>query len=187
MGFLSGRTGRFLRREPLIHFLSLAALLCFVDHILSSTQRTEIVLDRQLAAFSIQQHEDLELLELRPEERRETIDAFVEDEILYSEAYKRGLDRDDTRMRRNLVLKMRGLLVGDIGDPSEDELRAYNEARRDRFKWPATVSLEHVFYSNPKQVPEDIRGRLQSSCDLGPGATQGPKPTKSNDVMHLRC
>ncbi len=155
----TSRLARQLRHEPLVHFLLPAALLFLADHVFSSMQRDEIVVDRQTAEFLIQQRQDLELRELGPEERRETIDAFVEDEILYNEAYKRGLDKGDSRMRRNLILKMRGLLIGDIEPPTDTELRAYFEANREKFTRPATLSLDHVSYRDPDQVPRDLLER----------------------------
>lgn len=96
------RIWALVRHEPLVHFLALAALLFVLDQVFSSTQKEKIIVDEQTADFLIKQREDLELRKLTPEERQETIAAFIEDEILYREAYKRGLDKGDTRMRRNL-------------------------------------------------------------------------------------
>jgi hypothetical protein len=118
-------------REPLVHFLILAGLLFAFEHFWSARQKERIVVDRQTADFLIQQREELELRQLAPDERREIIESWIEDEILYREAYKRGLDKD-ARTRRNLILKMRGLALSDLRDPTEAELRAYFEANRER-------------------------------------------------------
>lgn len=157
--------GNSFLREPLLHFLLLAALLFAVDQLVSAAHKEKVVVDRQTAEFLIQQRQDLELRELTPEERRETVDAFVEDEILYSEAYKRGLDRGDSRMRRNLILKMRGLLIGDIERPTDEELRAYFEANRTEFTRPAALSLEHVFFSDPAKAPANLVDDLRAGLD----------------------
>ena len=157
--------GKQLLHEPLVHFLVLAALLFALDYIFASAQREKIVVDRQTAEFLIKQREDLELRKLTPEERRETINAFVEDEILYNEAYKRGLDKGDSRMRRNLILKMRGLLIGDLKPPTDEELRAYFEANRSKFMQPPTLSLEQVFFSDPSQVPDGLLDELRMGQD----------------------
>ena len=105
-------------REPLLHFAVLAGLLFVIDYWASERQRDEIVVSQQTIDYLIKQREDLELRQLAAEERQDTIDQFIEDEILYAEAYKRGLDRGDSRMRRNLILKMRGLLAGEISEPT---------------------------------------------------------------------
>lgn len=154
-----------LGKEPLFHFLILATLLFLFDHLFSSNQKEKIVVDRQTIEFLIKQREDLELRKLSAEERKQTVDSFIEDEILYSEAYKRGLDKGDSRMRRNLILKMRGLLIGELKRPTEKELREYFEANREKFTQPATISLQQVSFSDPTQLPDDILKKLQSGLD----------------------
>ncbi len=152
-------------KEPLIHFLVLAAVLFVLENVFSSTQKEQIIVDQQTAAFLIKQREDLELRKLNPQERQKTIASYVEDEILYSEAYKRGLDKGDTRMRRNMIRKMRGLLIGDIREPTDNELRAYFEFNRQEFMYPATVTFDHVFYSDPVRQPQGLLERLQAGAD----------------------
>lgn len=154
-----------LLKEPLVHFLVLAMLLFVLEQVFSATQKEKIIVDEQTAGYLVKQREDLELRKLSAGERRETIDSYIEDEILYSEAYKRGLDKGDSRMRRNMILKMRGLLIGDLKDPSDEQLRAYFEANRDQFTRAATLSFEHVVYNDPAQVPEDLLEQLRAGAD----------------------
>jgi hypothetical protein len=155
-----------LVREPLIHFLLLAALLFAFDALFSSWRKETIVVDQQTADYLIQQREDLELRTLKPEERRDTIAGFVEEEILFREAYKRGLDKGDSRMRRNMIRKIRGLLVGDVEAPTEEQLRTFFEENRERFASPATWSLEHVYFSDPGQVPPGLLDELRAGLDM---------------------
>jgi hypothetical protein len=143
----------------------LAALLFLLEGAFSGARKETIVVDQQTIDYLIQQREDLELRELGPEERRDTIDAFVEDEILYREAYRRGLDQGDSRMRRNLILKMRGLLAGDVEAPTEADLRAFFTDNRARFSSPATWSLEQVYFSDPEQAPPGLRDDLRAGLD----------------------
>lgn len=152
-------------REPLVHFLILATLLFVLEHVFSSTWKEQIIVNQQTAEYLIKQREDLEMRELSAEERQATIDQFIEDEILYNEAYKRGLDRGDSRMRRNLILKMRGLLAGEVGDPSEEELREWFENNSERFTIPESWTLEQVFFSDPAAMPDDLLIRLREGLD----------------------
>lgn len=154
-----------LLKEPLVHFLLLAGLLFGVEQYFAAGQKTRIVVDPATADYLIRQREDLELRTLSAEERAEVIDAYVEDEILYQEAYRRGLDRGDSRMRRNLILKMRGLLTGDLPEPSEEDLRAWFEANRDRFSRPATLDLQQIYFQDPATVPADLPARLQAGAN----------------------
>ncbi len=154
-----------LLHEPLVHFLVLAALLFLLEAVFSGVRKETIVVDQQTIDYLIQQREELQLREVDPDERRETIATFVEEEILYREAYRRGLDKGDSRMRRNLILKMRGLLVGDVAAPTEEELRTFFEENRERFASPATWSLEQVYLSDPRQVPPGLREALRAGLD----------------------
>ncbi|MGI9522934.1 MAG: hypothetical protein ACR2PG_14950, partial [Hyphomicrobiaceae bacterium] len=160
------RVGAFLRHEPLVHFVILAALLFIASAIWSGAGRDVIRIDQKTADFLIKQREDLELRKLSSDERKQIINAYIEDEILYREAYKRGLNVD-ARMRRNLVLKMRGLAVGAIERPTEADLKAHYEASRKRYWQPATLSFEHVYFKDPSQVPADLLGKLRTGQDPG--------------------
>ena len=179
-------------KEPLVHFALLAVLLFVADHLWSSLQKEKIVIDQETIDYLIKQREDLELRKLNPLEREETIDAFIEDEVLYKEAYKRGLDKGDSRMRRNLILKMRGLLTGDIELPTDEELRDYFESHREEFDIPATVSLEQIFFKDAAQVPTNLLEELRAGRDpatVGDASSRVgrslPRMTKSNLVATL--
>jgi hypothetical protein len=84
--------GQFLRREPLVHFLALAALLFLFNYFWSDTQKEKIIVDQRTVDFLIKQREDLVLRKLTPKQRQDLIRSYIRDEILYREAYKRGLD-----------------------------------------------------------------------------------------------
>jgi hypothetical protein len=152
-------------REPFLHFLILGALIFALEYAHSTTREEQIVVDEQTIAYLVQQKEDLLLRALTPVERRQLIESYIGDEILYREAYKQGLDKNDSRMRRNMILKMRGLLVGDVAEPTEQELRAYFEDHRDRFAQPAMIALDHVLLTDPSQAPEDLLGQLRAGVD----------------------
>ena len=154
-----------LVREPLVHFLALAALIFVLDASFSERRKETILVDQQTVDYLIQQREDLELRKLSPEERRATIDAFVQDELLYREAYRRGLDRGDSRMRRNLIRKMRVLLIGDVEAPTDEQLRTFFEENRERFVNPPTWSLEQVFFSDASAIPEGLLEELRQGRD----------------------
>lgn len=159
------KLGKVLRREPLVHFVALAALLFVLDHVWSSARKEKIVVDRQSAAFLIKQREDLSLRKLTPAERKQVIEVYIEDEILYREAYKRGLDKD-ARMRRNLILKMRGLELGKVKQkPTDAELRRYFEANRARYTRPPTVFFDQVYYRDPGKAPKDLLTKLRAGLN----------------------
>lgn len=163
---------RELLREPLLHFFLLAGALFLLDQAFSAGQKPRIVVDGQTAGYLILQREEREARVLSSEERAAVVDAWVEDEILYREAYRRGLDRGDSRMRQNLILKMRGLLTGEAEAPSEAELDAYFEANRKRFTRPEMWSLAQVRFAGSEPIPEGLLERLNGGPDSS-GAGEG--------------
>lgn len=136
---------KFLK-EPLIHFLVLAALLFIAEYLFSAQQKERMVVDQQSIDFLIKQRTDLELRTLTEEEKRETVENYIDDEILLREAYKRGLNNNDSRMRRNMILKMRGLLQGEAEEPTEEELKVFYKNYPDQFQQPALFSMYQVFF-----------------------------------------
>lgn len=156
---------RQLLREPMLHFFVLASALFLINQALSVTQKTRIVVDAQTAERLIRQREDLQLRVLTAEERADTIAAYVEDEILYAEAYNRGLDRDDSRIRRSLILKMRGLLTGDITPPSDTELRQFFEENQQRFAREASLTIDHVYFGDAAAIAQGLLDRLNAGLD----------------------
>lgn len=146
-------------REPLVHFLFLAGLLFAANHFWTGEKKETIVVEQQTADYLIQQREDLELRKLSSEEREQTIASYIEDEILYREAYNQGLDKGDSRMRRNLILKMRGLLISDLTEPTEEQLIQHFETNREKYTRPPTLTLNHVYY---RDSTNDLNSVLQA-------------------------
>ena len=86
----------------------------------------------------------------------------VDDEILYREALRLGLERDDPVMRQHLIQKML-LLAEDLGGasrpPSEDEVRAYFEQAPSRWTMPESFKLLQLLFRDEAQArTADPRG-----------------------------
>lgn len=152
-------------KEPLLHFLVLAGLIFAADAIWSSAQKETIIVEKQTVDYLIRQREDLLLRELSEEEKNHAVESFIEDEILYNEAYERGLDQHDSRMRRNLIRKMKGLLRGEVREPTEEDLVQYFEQNRDRYTRSASLSLNQVFFPSTSHVPDNLLKQLQEGLD----------------------
>lgn len=91
-----------------------------------------------------------------PDEFREALNRYVEEEILFREAMARDLDEGDPTVRVALVNKIRMMAVG-LGDEaafSDDEMDAYFSLRRDRYRQPARVSFSHVYVSRDRRGDE---------------------------------
>jgi len=95
---------------------------------------------------------------LTPEAAQEVRARTIEDELLYREALRLGLDRDDPIIRQRLGQKLL-LLVEDLGGgsraPTDDELRAFFDADPSRWRLPASYRIVHVFATRAEALPPD--------------------------------
>ena len=82
------------------------------------------------------------------------VDEAVDEEILYREAQRLGLDRDDAIVRRRLAQKLTFLLedAGDTGPPSETEMEEYYARHADRYRRPGRTTFDHVFLSGDSRA-----------------------------------
>jgi len=99
-------------------------------------------------------------------ELQELIDKEVYTEILYREALKMGLDREDYIVRRRMAQKMEFLStdLSDITEPTEAELQSYLKTHQKRFQKPEKVSFRQI-YINPNQEPQALKTRLAAIQD----------------------
>lgn len=89
----------------------------------------------------------------------------AKEEILYREALRLGLDRDDTIVRRRLAQKMTFLLedVGAVASPTEDELEAYRAKHASQYRESIRTTFAHVFLSDERRTDSagDARALLR--------------------------
>jgi hypothetical protein len=136
-----------LVKSRAVHFLLLGGVLFAVTPKQSDPRRIAIS-SRDLDALHAAQAQRLGVPAL-PTEQRDAIDArAIEDDVLYREALRLGLDRGDAVLRQYLVQKML-LRAEDLGGamrtPTEDELHAYFASTRDRWTRERTIHFVHVF------------------------------------------
>ncbi len=154
---------RFLR-EPLLHFLVLAAGLFVAQVIIGGDEREVIVVDAEAQKYLFSQEEDLRLRPLNESDKQRIVDTFIEEEILVREAKARGFT-DSSRVRALLLQNMRFFIGSDIPEPTEDDLRAHFEANLDAFTSPPSLDLNHVMFSDPDTVPDGILDSLNQAED----------------------
>lgn len=141
-----------LLREPLVHFVILGALL-FVGHALWDKH-----VERSSYTITVSADEiERQALIFAGENRRQPSDediqallfAYVEEQALMREAQRLGLGQDDTIIRRRLAQKMRFMLEDTTAPtpPKEEDLKAWFESNREKFKTAEQRSFYHVFIS----------------------------------------
>lgn len=102
------------------------------------------------------------------------IDEAVDEEILYREAQRLGLDRDDAIVRRRLAQKLTFILedAGATGPPSQAEVEEYFAQHAERYRRPGRTTFDHVFLSgdsrtDPAGDAAVLLGELRGVDDAG--------------------
>lgn len=124
-------------REPLLHFVLLGTLLFGVSRwwdarsppddktiVVTAAQREQLAMDFEVLAGRAPKDAELQRV----------VDAWVDREILYREAVRMGLDRDDPKVKQRVVQKMEfvvgeGLALDDPDDATLEAFLADNAAR----------------------------------------------------------
>jgi len=144
-------------REPLLHFLVLAALIFAAYGLLSGRHAVEdgIVVSRarieQLSAI----FERTWQRPPTPQELKGLIDSYVREEIYVREALRLGIDKDDTVIRRRLQMKMEFLdgSEADARQASNADLQSYLDTHADQFREPPRIAFEQVYIDVQKRGP----------------------------------
>ena len=106
---------------------------------------------------------------LSPGKIREVDERAVEDEVLYREALRLGLDVGDPIVRQRLIQKVL-FLAEDLGGasraPTDDELRAYYAATQDAWARPTTFHFVHVFASSESRALA-LRAEVEQHAEPG--------------------
>ena len=146
-------------QEPLLHFLllggALFALFQSVGGEVSSgiDQGDEIVVTAGRIDSLSQNFEKAWQRPPSPEEMEGLIRGHVREEILYREALRMGLDRDDVIVRRRLRQKIEFLSedLASLDTPTEEELQEFLAAHPARFRQEARFSFRQVYLNSDKR------------------------------------
>ncbi|MEY3042444.1 MAG: hypothetical protein RLZZ174_1526 [Pseudomonadota bacterium] len=148
-----------LSQRPLLLFLVVGALLFAAD----AWRRSEvIVLDDAVAQRVAGLWETQMGTPPDPETLESLLSAWLREEVFFREALRRGLDEDDTVLRRRLVQKLE-FLVQDMtpGAVSDAALEGYFAKHRDRYRLPERFTFEQRLYPT-RQAAEAALARIQA-------------------------
>jgi hypothetical protein len=159
-----------LWREPTLHFFVLAAVLLLGHRLVMGDSRT-IVITPALKADLLRRYKDQLNRPLTAEEAAACLTAWKNDEALYREALREGIDRDDPIVRNVLISKMRErvMLRTRFPEPTEADLQQVLAQHRDQFDAP--LMYEHEFVVFPKGEAGAEQKRAQAERRLMAGAT----------------
>ena len=141
-----------LLREPILHFALLGAVAYTVYTMVTPAATETIFIEPEVVRGLQSQREQILGRSLTGEERADVMDRIVEDEILLQEAYRRGVDRNDSRVRQRLLAVMRSGLDETVPDPDRGQLEAYFQQHLDRYWDEETITFEHAFFSRDSEA-----------------------------------
>lgn len=144
-----------LGRSPLVVFLVLGAVAFAVERWLDAAGAGRVVMVTEEQLGAIQERWAAQWG--RPPTGRELeglIDEAVREEILYREAQRRGLDRDDPIIRRRLAQKMTFLLEDSAETPAAaaGDIETYYADHAERYREPRRTTFRHVFVSRERRA-----------------------------------
>jgi peptidyl-prolyl cis-trans isomerase C len=154
----STRLRRFIR-DPLFHFLLAGAAIYLSYAVTNSPDQAELADDKTIIVSS----GEIDWLASSWQKRwnrpptEEELDGLIRQQVretvLYREALAMGLDKDDVVLRRRLAQKLEFLSQDMLqpDPPAEEELRAYFDENKERYRAPDTITMSHVFFDPDKR------------------------------------
>jgi peptidyl-prolyl cis-trans isomerase C len=159
-----------LLKSPLLHFILIGAIAFVAYSHFKPPDRETIHITTQTIDALVRQQESITQHPVTPGQRQSIIESHIEDEVLLREAYQRGFDKNDYRVRKRLLQIMRTALSEVIPEPTVAQLRAYYEANRERYLTSPSRSFDHVYFSfSSNELPEDPQmffQKLEGTADI---------------------
>jgi hypothetical protein len=169
-------------REPLVHFLTVGALIFG----LNTLRGPPVATDSNRIVVTVGQIERMARLwsqnRKRPPsdaELQALVREHVKEEIYYREALKMGLDMNDTVIRRRLRQKMEFLAsaVSDVAEPDEATLQSFLHDNAQRYEIGPRFSFEQVYFRE-----NDAAAIASALAQLRAGTVE---PGESGDSISL--
>jgi hypothetical protein len=158
---------RSVLREPLLHFVLLAAVLFAVSALVGGGDDV-IEISQDEIDFRVLQIEAEEGLRLNEQERQLVRERYIDERVLVREAQALGLEADD-RIDDILIQKMLHVLSGDVIQPTEEELAAFYAVNFERYATEATVTVDEIVTREGEPLPAEL-GEGADPADLSSGA-----------------
>jgi hypothetical protein len=141
-------------REPLVHFVALAAVLFGVSALFGAGDQVIEITQEQIE-WRILQVEAQEGQRLTEDERLLVRERLIDERVLVREAQALGLAEDE-RIDDILVQKMLHVLSGDVIQPSDEELGAYYAVNSERYATEETVTVDEIVLPSGAPLPSEL-------------------------------
>ena len=132
-------------KSPILNFIFLGIFAFILYTNLKPTDRETIYITTQTIDALIQQQQSITQNPMNAKERQNLIQGHIEDEVLLREAYKRGFDKNDYRVRKRILNIMRTSLGEVIPEPSVAQLRTFYGENKARYQTSPSRSIGDCF------------------------------------------
>jgi peptidyl-prolyl cis-trans isomerase C len=178
-------------REPLVHFLLISAVLIAADRWRSPptpADHAQIVVPDDIVESLADSWHKRTGAPPSTDEQQGLIDHYVEEEVLYREALRMGLEHGDLIVRRRLVQKMHYLLEDVLPPPppTDAELTAWLQAHPDEYTRPEKIAIEHRYFSRDRHGPDTAARAEQALQVLRAGGADSGDPSMVAAEQPLR-
>ncbi len=170
-----------LLKQPLLWFLAIGLALFAADGLIPEN-RDEIVItsalrDRLATLWTTQTG-----LTATEAELNSLVDNWLKEEVLYREALRLGLDREDSIVRRRLVQKLGFIAESEaIATPEPVELEAFHRENIEDYTLPVRYSFRHLYFQR-RAAAENALARINE----GAAAREFGEPTMLNPTYAYR-
>ena len=177
---------KFLK-DPLTHFLALGLGLFLLYGMLNpggggGDDPKRIAVNRDALLTFVQYRTktfqpklaEARLDAMKGEQLKRLIDDYVREEALHREARALGLGRNDYIIKRRMIQKIDFITQGfaeTVVKLSDDDIKAYYDANRERYREQAFITFTHVFFGAGKRGPDEAKTLAEAKlAELRSGA-----------------
>lgn len=144
-------------REPLVAFAGLGGAFFLIYHLSTADERV-IAVDKAAQESLAADYQMLTGRAPDAAQRKKLVDDYITDEVLFREAVARGMHMTDKEARQRLTDKMRFLVVGSPGEPTEEQLIDFYSENLDLYQSEPKLTFDHVFFqAQPEGAPKLLK------------------------------
>ncbi|MBK1814209.1 peptidyl-prolyl cis-trans isomerase [Luteolibacter yonseiensis] len=161
-------------REPLFHFLAVAAMILAADGMWSRFRKPEIIVSAAAVESRAREWQATSGIAPTAGQRSQIARDLATEEVLFRESLKREMATDN-RVRSSLVGMMRSALKPPVTPPTDEELKeVLSNSPKENIMLPAQIGFESVTYTNDADVPPDLLKKLRDGAPV-PASTAAVK------------
>ncbi len=149
---------RFLK-EPVLYYVLLGSMIYLGFAYISSRdidEKQRIEVRAEVVQAYLKRDEELSGKKSTEENRAQTIENIIDEEVMLREAYAVGYDKTDPRVRKRLLTLMRSALTPSVADPTVTQLQEFYQQKKAEFLSEPSYDYEQVYFSHvSEKVPQD--------------------------------